>query len=294
MTLITPFSLRTKLKKIDNILTPKKISVKNISVVIPVKNNQKGIDMFLDSYLSLLKKGVDLPDEIIIVDDNSKAGLQLAKKFRQIEEKIILVKSESNGVSAARNTGWRKAKGDWVHFTDSDCVLTETTYLGYMQKANGSIAYAGNIESLGGDTISQFYYRQETLLPYKDPDDGTPFYIVTANCLVWKEGLRLVNGFNQSFIDAGGEDIDIGFRLSQYGKITFVLKSTILHDFSDGIFGFINRFYRYGKSLKKIKKIYDLRQPMIWIKINSNGFAHFCLGLLMNMIFNIGYFKERT
>ena len=69
--------------------------------------------------------------ECIIVDDCGKDD-SIAKCERMIQayngpiDFIILHHEENRGVSAARNTGIRKATGDYLYFLDSDDEITES------------------------------------------------------------------------------------------------------------------------------------------------------------------------
>lgn len=94
--------------------------------------------------------------------------------------------------------------------------------------------------------LSDYYDRQEILSPPPDRD-GRPGYLVTANVLVYRDALAAVGGFDESFPSAGGEDIDLAYRLRNVGTFRYAPQSLVLHDFSDGALGFIRRCLRYGR-----------------------------------------------
>lgn len=71
------------------------------------------------------------------------------------------------GPASARNLGIQHSKGDWVLFTDSDCIPSESWILGYIHSMNGCIGYAGNVKSWGNDFLSKYYETQEILVPLK-------------------------------------------------------------------------------------------------------------------------------
>ena len=57
--------------------------------------------------------------EIIVVDDGSRdAPAEIARSYAG----VTVISQPNAGAAAARNRGWREAKGTWVAFLDSDCV----------------------------------------------------------------------------------------------------------------------------------------------------------------------------
>ena len=90
----------------------------NVSVVVPVYN---GI-MFIDRCITSVLPQLDENDELIIVDDGSSDGTyEFLKDLYRNESPVVLVRlSAGLGVSAARNTGIRLARGDLIAFCDAD------------------------------------------------------------------------------------------------------------------------------------------------------------------------------
>lgn len=97
----------------------------SLSVVIPNYNNAQFLSQCLDS---IIKQSYEGLLEIIIVDDcstdNSK---EIIENYARKYEKIRPVFLEKNSkVSAARNIGLNKVKGQYVTFIDSDdCYYNE-------------------------------------------------------------------------------------------------------------------------------------------------------------------------
>jgi glycosyltransferase involved in cell wall biosynthesis len=85
-----------------------------ISVVIPTYNRARFVTAAIDSVLG---QGKD-ECEIIVVDDGStdNTGEVLAR----YQGAITYVVQKNGGVSAARNSGIRLARGEWITFLDSD------------------------------------------------------------------------------------------------------------------------------------------------------------------------------
>lgn len=99
----------------------KKINSMNISVVIPMFNSKDTIINTLNSVKN--QTAVQQITEIIIVNDGSTDNsLNVVKKYIGDNENmpIVIIDKPNGGVSAARNTGMKAAKGDWIALLDSD------------------------------------------------------------------------------------------------------------------------------------------------------------------------------
>jgi glycosyltransferase involved in cell wall biosynthesis len=247
-------ALKEKLVLSHDIEIEKSISSDLISVVVPVKNNQKGIDRFLH-ILSTLTDEANYPLEVIIVDNNSDDRVQVTGCY---PFPVKVLDCKKLGPGAARNTGVHAANGKWILFTDSDCIATPSLLSGYYSENNDCVAYVGKAEIQGDDPLSNYYRELNMFIPpkTKTAEGFAPWTVVTANCLVLKSAFTAINGFNEKFIYAGGEDTDFGFRLSLAGKMQYNFNSVALHEFKDGINGFINRFVRYGRGARLLDEHY--------------------------------------
>ena len=85
-----------------------------ISVIIPAYNAAEHLGRAIDSILAQTRP----PDEIIVVDDGSTDNTpQIATTYG---EKVTLLQQQNAGVSAARNTGIKAARSEWIAFLDAD------------------------------------------------------------------------------------------------------------------------------------------------------------------------------
>ncbi len=86
----------------------------NLSVIIPVYNRESLVSRAIESVLQQTRP----PLEIIVVDDGSTDGT--SRVLEQYAPHIRILRQSHRGVSAARNLGIKKAKGDWIALLDSD------------------------------------------------------------------------------------------------------------------------------------------------------------------------------
>ncbi|MDR3568749.1 MAG: glycosyltransferase [Syntrophobacteraceae bacterium] len=87
-----------------------------ISVIIPTFNRAK---LILEAVRSVLdQKGVGEKVEVIVVDDGSTDGS--GEALEAVAGDIDYVRCDHSGVSAARNLGISRSRGEWIAFLDSD------------------------------------------------------------------------------------------------------------------------------------------------------------------------------
>lgn len=92
-----------------------------ISVIIPVYNTEN----YLDACLNSVRQQTLNEIEIICINDGSTDGsATILEKHQLVDERIIIITQENNGLSAARNIGIKYAIGKFVSFIDSDDLIT--------------------------------------------------------------------------------------------------------------------------------------------------------------------------
>ena len=88
-----------------------------ISVIVPVYNVEKYLSQCLDSILA--QTFCDI--EIICVNDGAKDNSRkILEEYKKKDKRIIVIDKQNGGLSSARNTGLKYAKGNFISFIDSD------------------------------------------------------------------------------------------------------------------------------------------------------------------------------
>lgn len=111
-----------------------------VSVIIPVYNTEQFLGDCLNSVLA--QTFTDF--EIIIVNDGSTDNsVAIVEQFAAKDSRIVILHQENKGLSEARNTGIKAARGNWITFVDSDDMLAPTFLQKLLEAAkqnNASIA----------------------------------------------------------------------------------------------------------------------------------------------------------
>lgn len=111
-----------------------------VSVIIPVYNHARDINatlraLFAQSYQDF---------EVIVVDDGSTDDL--ASILMEWGDKIAVINKKHEGAPTARNTGARKARGEYLLFLDADVELRRDALEQFLQalrrNPNSAFAYS--------------------------------------------------------------------------------------------------------------------------------------------------------
>lgn len=176
-----------------------------ISIIIPIYNVKDYVKDCIDSILNQTYKDY----EVILVDDCGRdESVAIAEKMLE-EGQVrysVLHHDHNRGLSAARNTGFAKAKGEYILFVDSDDTmaldcLEKLVAMADKTKADvtvGNINVIGNgaeIPLLSDKLPELFFSRDEILASYMKGE----WYMMAWNKLVRrdfmeKNHLLFVNG----------------------------------------------------------------------------------------------------
>ena len=209
-----------------------------VSVVIPTFNRKQCV-------LRLLTRlGRDV--EVIVVDDGSSDGTE--KAISQVAHPhLTYVRQRNGGPASARNRGIEVASGEFVAFTDDDCVPVHPwpwPLVARLEQEGPRIAGAGGrVQLLRNGLFARYYTFHRILEP-----PSSCSYLVTANCAYRRRILLELGGFDEGIKHPGGEDpgLSMKARARGYG-LAFEPDAVVLHEYRESLVDFVRTFYRYGK-----------------------------------------------
>ena len=165
-----------------------------ISLVIPVKNEEAGMQALIDS----IARQTRLPEEVIFVDGGSSDGTKdIIRSNMERLPYIRLVETEKSYPGEGRNIGLEKSKNDLVAFTDGGIILDRAwleELFSAMKKEIGAEAIYGAYEPVADSPI-----KQASLLAYIPPKakkNGARFRTDFIASSLFEKGLvRRLGGF---------------------------------------------------------------------------------------------------
>ena len=176
-----------------------------VSVVIPTFNYGHFVGDAVESAL-----GQTYPDlEVIVVDDGSTDDTQ--RVLKRFASRIRYVYQNNRGLSAARNTGVRLAKGDWVALLDSDDVWH--SHKTEVQLAAGqSIADVGLIGSLPASVLPPALDAAPSIRKLSVKDFLLSIRMGPSGALIRRKCFDAVGLFDESLTSI--EDRDMWLRIA--------------------------------------------------------------------------------
>lgn len=187
----------------------------SISVIIPVYNAEKYVGIAIES---VLRQTVE-PFEIVVVNDGSTdKSAKLAEKFTP---RVSLINQENKGISGARNTGIKAAKGTMIAFLDADDIWTDH----HLEKLLAPMNEDEDVHIVSGH-VKQFISEDVNYEVHQIPMDQEimPGYLAGAT-LIKKEIFDKVGLFNEDLIVA--EYVDWFSRVKDAG-ISFKMIDDII------------------------------------------------------------------
>lgn len=107
-----------------------------ISVIVPVFNTAENLNKCIDSILSNTYNDF----ELILVDDGSTDNSgTICDEYAACDIRIRVIHQVNQGEIAARATGIRLAKGQYLYFVDSDDTIETDTLTSIISFADDSI-----------------------------------------------------------------------------------------------------------------------------------------------------------
>ena len=252
----------------------------NVSIIIATYNRRP----FLREALFSLSR-LDFPKdryEIVVVDDGSTDGTEalLAAIGSSFPLPLRYIRREDHkGPSAARNAGIRVAEGDFLVFTDDDCLFERE----WMTKLLAPLDSPA-VGMVGGPDRSPegspFFETCEDYLMTSFVGTGGlrrgnklrlgVYYPKSCNMAIRRDVIAHVGVFDENLLP--GEDIELSYRVKKAGYvIKFAPDAFVWHKRKHNLTVLLRKIYRigYGRVVlaRKHRGLLDIAHmiPFLWV-----------------------------
>jgi glycosyltransferase involved in cell wall biosynthesis len=236
-----------------------------VSVIVPTRNRSSLLRALLDA----LDHQLFTDFEAVVVDDGSTDGTAAEVEARShTGSSVRLVQGEGRGAVAARIAGVAVARGEFLAFTDDDCVPDP----GWL--AAGVAQLEGGADVVQGVTRPHGKVRPLDRTIMVERHDGL---YNTCNVFYRREAYDRAGGFEP---DAGetlrfrpglaakglgfGEDALLGWRVRRAGRAVFAPDAVVLHHvFPPDLRNTIRRAWMTGAFPALVGEIPELRDTAL-------------------------------
>lgn len=231
------------------------------SVVIPTYDRPEPLRRCLEGFLRL-----DHPSwELLVVNDGGQTSFAAIDDALRARLPLTTIDAPHRGPAAARNAGARAARGQFLAFTDDDCI-PEPDWLRQLERGFGG----ENAAVLGGAAINPFpdstaavtwEVYLEFLREYFRDAEGNGLMLPSNNLAYRREAFFSLGGFDETFPLAAAEDVDLAYRAVGAGlRQRYFDDARVWHYHRSTPRGYLRQQFRYGRGS------FDLRRRKYAVK----------------------------
>lgn len=260
-------------------------SHRDVTVVIPVRNNTSGVRRLVASLRGL---------RVVVVDDGSSSPI-VEEDFADAHCDVqVLRHPVSRGPAAARNTGLARCTTDFVAFLDSDVVPRRgwlEALLGHFCDPTVALVAPRIVGLAQSDHLVARYEAVRSSLDLGQHEAPViPYthvaYVPSAAIICRRSRLIDVGGFDENL--RSGEDVDLCWRLVEAGaRLRYEPIALVGHDHRTDLRDWLARKAFYGGSAAPLSE----RHPDKTAPLVISGWA-LAAWILMAIGSGLGYFTS--
>lgn len=239
------------------------------SIIIPVYNRPEEIKELLESLTKQSEKNF----EIIIVEDGSTHKAEEVVRTFSDALDIHYYYKENEKPAIARNYGAKHAKGEYLLFFDSDCIIPPD----YFKTINQQLS-SHYTDAFGGpDAAREDFSTLQQAISYSmtsffttggirgSSEKAGKFYPRSFNMGVSREVFDKIGGFPITGMHPG-EDMVFSVELIKQGYSTQLIKDAfVYHKRRNTLGSFYQQVFKFGKTRVIISRVYpDTNKLLFW------------------------------
>jgi glycosyltransferase involved in cell wall biosynthesis len=222
----------------------------SISVIIPTRNRPRAVESCLDALAAQTLPAESF--EVIVVDDGSEPPLTLDPKRWAAKFHLKLLHQPNTGPAGARNRGVTEARGEFLAFSDDDCLPTPTwleKLIAALRKNPEALVGGSTFNDLKGDIFAETSQLIVTLVyEHFNRDSENAYFFASNNIAVGRDRYLASGGFDADFDSPAAEDREFCDRWRMQNRpLIWEKAARIEHRHAQSLGRFIRLHWRYGR-----------------------------------------------
>lgn len=187
-----------------------------ISFIVPAYNEERLLGATLDALRAAALAAGERYESIVVDDASTDRTAVIAKHHG-----AALVSVAHRQIAATRNSGARKANGDWLIFVDADTIVNEAVVRSAVAALRSGAAGGGAAVEFDG-TVPLYARLLLPILVWSFRSAG-----LAAGCFLFctRNAFVAVGGFDEAFY--GAEELVMSRALKRYGRFV-VLRQAVM------------------------------------------------------------------
>ena len=218
------------------------------SVIVPTHNRRASLQETLHSLFQQDYQNF----EIIVVNDGSTDDTDGYLSQVALEGKIVYLKQHNRGPASARNHGLSVAKGEYIAFTDDDCLVPLDwlrRFADYFERTRVDVVGGMVRNCVQRNIFSEVSQEMSNhFVKFLSRANQVTTFLTSNNVAYHSESVRKAGGFSDRFRHPGGEERALHHViLRQGGKVVMLPDQIVDHYHVLTLRSFLKQHYYYGR-----------------------------------------------
>ncbi|HKP16809.1 MAG TPA: glycosyltransferase [Gemmatimonadaceae bacterium] len=227
------------------------------TVIVPTFDRPGPLAACVRALRALERPGGTL--EIVIVNDGGRPPSAEVVRGAETGLEIRVIEQRNAGPASARNAGAAAARGEWLAFTDDDC-LPDTAWLSAFDAAlratPDALAGGRTVNAFPDSVFADTSQRLADFVSSYFDGGATGRFFTSNNIAVSRQGFLDAGGFDARFPFSAGEDRELCDRWSAQGRPSVTVKEAVVgHAHRLSARRFLRQHFTYGRGAVAFRRV---------------------------------------
>jgi GT2 family glycosyltransferase len=228
------------------------------TVIVPTFERPAPLAACVGALRALDRPGGSL--EIVIVNDGGRPPAPDTVRAADDATLVLRVVDQRNaGPASARNRGAAEARGEFLAFTDDDCLPDRgwlTAFDAALRATPDALVGGRTVNAIPDSVFADTSQRLADFVSSYFHGGAMGRFFTSNNLAVAREAFLAAGGFDTSFPFSAGEDRELGDRWSAQGRPSVTAPDALVrHAHRLSARGFLRQHFTYGRGAVAFRRV---------------------------------------